>query len=138
MSTEKVAKAAMIKFGVDFNRYSHVAFSTLPHRLQGLGIGTQLGWPSERAFVAAVRSSRPLLRGIDELQPAVGAQRPGGGPSAGPNVEYPWIERPDNVTPRWRIPAHFDFDVSNMLRGPQGRTALVLVQQLLDRLPEIA
>jgi hypothetical protein len=135
MATEKLAKAAFMALGVDVgDRYSHVAFSHIPHHLCRRDVARALGWADFRAFQAFLRGAAPLFREIDELNPSVGPQQPGGAPQEGPNVEYPWRARDAAGEITWFAPTEHRFGLLDRLRhSSDGARQLQFVRLLLER-----
>lgn len=134
MTTEKIAKAALLASGVTFDKYSHVAFSHIPTQLARRDVARALGWGQLRPFLTFLRKAGPLFRAIDELHPAVGAQSSESTSKEGPNVEYPWRGRSPAGTSTWFVPAEHRFGLlSRLQRSREGTTLLVLIERLLER-----
>ena len=138
MAAEKLAKAAYVAAGATFDPHSHVAFSRFPQFLSRRDVAQALGYANFREFHGVLRRLAPLFRQIDELNPSVGLQTPGGGATEGPNVEYPWEARGEDGQPLWVVPAEHDFLLLDKLfrRGDASRM-LALIRRLLDRFDEI-
>jgi hypothetical protein len=139
MATEKLAKAAFIALDVrPEDRYSHVAFSLIPQHLSRRDVAHALGWTDFRRYQAFLRWARPLFREIDELNPGVGPQQPGGGPQEGPNVEYPWRSRDAAGELVWEAPADHDFGLlARLRRDANGLALLHFVRTLLERFDSV-
>lgn len=134
MATEKLAKAAFLALGVPIDRFSHVAFSHIPYQLVRSDIARSLGFRDFKAYRQFLIRAAPLFREMDELNPSVGLQMPGGGPKDGPNVEYPWEGREPDGTATWVVPAEHRFSLLNKLRRPgDAARMLVFVRTMLDR-----
>jgi hypothetical protein len=138
MSCEKLAKAVMMATGDrDFDRYSHAAFSDLPPLLRRLNVASKLGNRNFRTFKNFLRRSAPIFHGIDELHPSVGPRQPGGGPSEGPNTEYPW-QAPDGQGGHiWIAPVDHSFRIVAQLLSGDGAAVVDLIEGLLDRFEAI-
>ena len=113
MAAEKLAKAIFDALGVSIDPWSHVAFSNLPYHLARADIARAIGFRDSRSFRTFLRRCAPIFRAIDELSPAVGASRTGGGPRQGPNVEYPWESRGSDSHPTWLVPAENEFKLQH-------------------------
>lgn len=139
MATEKLAKAAMLRLGVEgFDRFSHVAFSQLPYQLRRRDVAATMGWANFDAYRTFLRKSAPLFREIDELNPAVDTQGAAGAPREGPNVEYPWQSRDAAGSLHWTAPANHRFDLADRLRrSGEAATVLHFVHALMERFDEV-
>ncbi len=138
MATEKLAKAVYLALGVQVgDRFSHVAFSHLPHTIRRRDIAGPLGWDDFRAYQRFLGRTAGLFREIDELHPAVGPQGSGGG-QEGSNVEYPWRARNALGTMDWHVPAEHRFGLlDRLLRSGDGASLLHLLRLLLERFDAI-
>jgi hypothetical protein len=75
-----------------------------------------------------------LFRAIDELNPSVGLQQPGGGAKEGPNVEYPWRARDATGQETWIVPSEHSFGLAGKFtRSGDGATLVVFVRTLIER-----
>jgi hypothetical protein len=138
MATEKLAKAILISSGVgEFDRYSHVAFSLMPSHLARADVARKLGWENFRLFRLFLRRAVIIFRAIDELNPSVGLQQPGGGSRDGPNTEYPWRSRNVKGGFVWMAPTQHSFALMDRLRSADGAQMLLLVDRLLERFEAI-
>ena len=139
MATEKLAKAIRLAYGDEFDRYSHVAFSQMLHILRRPDVGAGLGWPSWPKYRAFVTRLQPLLREIDECNPAVGPQRPGNTPpQERRNVEYPWPSRDSSGRTLWLAPSGHDFGIVDKLnRSGDYATLRHLIRSMMDRFESV-
>lgn len=137
MSSEKLAKAAMLALGQLPDTSTHVAFSRLPILLARRDIARRLGWSSGRAFRQFLKTASPIFREIDELHPSVGTQNATAVVRGQTNVEYPW--KANNVNGRldWHVPAEHQWTLVNRLRSGQGAQVLRFLELLLDNFNEI-
>ncbi len=134
MACEKLAKAVFLALGVPVDRFSHIAFSHIPYQLVRSDIAHKLGFRNFKAYRQFLLRAAPLFREVDELNPSVGLQTPGGGPKDGPNVEYPWEGRDPGGDATWIAPAEHPFHLLSKLRrrGDAARM-LIFVRTLLYR-----
>ena len=138
MATEKLAKAAMSASDVEHERYSHIAFSTLPRQLARRDVARKLGYPTFDAYRAFLRRTAPLFRRIDELNPSVGPAGVGTGAGNSPNVEYPWLGRDELGSEAWVVPARFSFGIAGKAtRRGDFLQVLRFVEALLHRFDTI-
>lgn len=120
--------------GMQYDWYSHVAFSLVPRQLKRRDIGHALGYKKFDAYQSFLSKAAPLFREIDELHPAIGPGTMGGGPNDGPNTEYPWVIKATQDTVEWRAPADHDFGLLNRLRtNRDAARVLQFIRILLDR-----
>lgn len=134
MATEKLAKAAFIALNVQFETYSHVAFSEIRHHLKRRDFAERLGFRNRAAYRGFLNKTAGLCRDIDELNPGVGAQRPGGGAKEGPNSEYPWLARDANLREMWNVPAEYSFGLlARLQEEAMGIELVEFIRKLLQR-----
>jgi len=137
MATEKMSKAMLLTLDPERELMSHVAFREVVPILNRPDIARRLGYnQNPKAFRDLIDRRRSWFRSIEQLSPSVGTNPHGGG-SEGPNVEYPWQARDINTRIVWYAPAEYDFDVSKDMRSRDGQHFLLVIRQLLERLPEI-
>ncbi len=136
MATEKVAKAAFLKEGKSkFDRGSHVAFSRLRTIMKRRDIASRLGYQNFTAYREFLVRAQPLCRAIDELNPAVGPQRLGGGPKESENCEYPWWGPASGGGETWHVPAEHRFGLLERLQeAGDGARLLRFIEVLTERL----
>jgi hypothetical protein len=134
MATEKLAKAAFMAMGMQYDWYSHIAFSRIPRQLKRRDIARSLGYKRFDAYQTFLSGAAPLFREIDELHPAVGPGAAGGGPKEGPNAEYPWPFSVTHGAIDWRAPADHTFGLLKRLRtNRDAAQVLQFIRILLDR-----
>jgi hypothetical protein len=133
MATEKLAKAIMMVGSQEFDRYSHAAFSDLPHLVSRFDVASKLGHSDFRKFKQFLKRSTSIFHNIDELHPSIGPSQFGGGTSEGPNTEYPWQTRDLTGNQIWKAPAEHPFRILIQLRSGDGVQVLDLVAGLLER-----
>lgn len=133
MSTEKLAKAAMIALGQPVEKLTHVAFSNIPRVLARNNVAYRLGWQDAKAFRQFLRKAAPIFREIEELNPAVGTQSSMTAARFQSNVEYPWQTRGENESIVWLCPVNHSWPLIEELRSGSGAHILQFIEVLLER-----
>jgi hypothetical protein len=85
-------------------------------------------------FKRFIERNKSLFIAIEQLCPSVGTEATGGS-SNGPNVEYPWWGRDKSQNEVWHVPSEHVFPIAADLRSRDGIRIIVLIRDLLDRVP---
>jgi len=138
MATEKLAKAALLRVNPAFDPNTHVAFSQIPHQLRRADVAKTLGWRTFNDYRGFLIYASPLFHQIEELNPAVGPQRPGRGAMDHANVEYPWEARNAAGDLTWLAPAAQQFDILDKLqKSGSGVQLWLFVNRLIERFESV-
>ncbi|MBI4580695.1 MAG: hypothetical protein HY718_13395 [Planctomycetes bacterium] len=132
MATENIAKAIFLRSGnTGWDKYTHRAFSAIPHHLRARHIAARLGWRDFDAYKRFLRDVRSLCREIEELHPQVGSI------VEKANVEYPWPGRDSLGNEIWYVPAHYSFRLLSRMRKPLGVQLIRFLHLLANRFDTI-
>ncbi len=126
MTSEKLAKAILHKqYGAV--KKVHKALSKLPKILMNKRYAKKLGFNSEKALIVFLKTAEPVMKGIEDLCPAMAGENM-------PNVEYPW-PLPDGT---WVAPClHYFAIFDEIKRRNIARQLVWLFKQLIERFDEI-
>ena len=137
MATENIAKAVFRRSNPGWNKYTHTAFSAIPHALRSRHVASKLGWSDFNAYQRFMRDIMPICREIEELHPQVGASGTQEPPDEKPNVEYPWPGRDEEGNLIWHVPARYEFGLLVRMRRSLGVRLIQFLYILIDRFDNV-